>query len=258
MMTSRPSTGTGGTGVTFDEDNGSTIHASAGSYVSSIFDVVHDHGGSTALYTGKAKFDFFDRSWNATYGGPDLIGTDQGRDKIDTYLFAGDVATTDALIAALTSAAPTTFSLIHYPGPDAVGHAQGFMSAAYVDKVASTDALIGRILDTVASNPTLAAQTVVLVTADHGGAGTSHADPTLPADYTIPMFAWGVGVAAGADLYALNPDRADPGTGRPDYTAPLQPIRNAEMGNLAAELLGYSAIPASQIDANQSLDVAAR
>ncbi len=46
---------------------------------------MHDRDGSTALYAGKPKFDFLDRSWNETFGGPDQVGADTGRDKIDVY-----------------------------------------------------------------------------------------------------------------------------------------------------------------------------
>ena len=66
---------------------------------------------------------------------------------------------------------------------------------------------------------------------------------------------WGRGVAAGASLYALNPDRANPGTSRPTYTAARQPVRNAEVGNLVTELLGLRAIPGSRINPRQTLDV---
>ncbi|MBA3252465.1 MAG: alkaline phosphatase family protein [Geodermatophilaceae bacterium] len=255
MVTGRPVTATGGHRVTFNEDNGSTVHLSAGEYCAGVFDLVHDTGGDTALYTGKAKFDFLDRSWNATNGAVDVVGPDDGRDKIDTYLRTDDQATTDALVAALGSD-PAEFSMMHYPGPDGVGHGQGFMSAPYVAEVGATDALIGQLLDAVAGDPELAASTVVVVTSDHGGLGMSHADATQAVNYTVPLFAWGAGVAAGADLYTRNPDRADPATGRPDYSAPIQPIRNAEVGNLIAELLGFGPIPGSRINLNQSLDLA--
>jgi hypothetical protein len=94
------------------------------------------------------------------------------------------------------------------------------------------------------------------VTSDHGGLRTSHADAAAEVNYTVPFLAWGVGVTPGSDLYALNPDRAHPGTGRPDYAAPLAPVRNAEAGNLAAELLGFGPIPGSLANVSQALDLA--
>ena len=151
--------------------------------------------------------------------------------------------------------APRDFSMLHLPSPDAVGHAQGYMSPAYLDAVTATDRLIGRLLDAIAARPSLAASTVVVVTSDHGGLGLSHSDATRAVNYTIPFFVWGRGIRAGADLYALNPDRANPGTSRPTYAVAVQPIRNAEAGNLVTELLGLRAIPGSRINATQTLDV---
>jgi predicted AlkP superfamily pyrophosphatase or phosphodiesterase len=255
MVTGRPVTAAGGHRVTFNEDNGSTVHVRAGTYVASTFDVVHDSGGRTALYAGKEKFDFLDRSWNATNGAVDRTGVNNGRDKIDVYRRAAPGVLTDALIAALRSA-PPDFAMLHLRGPDSVGHAQGYMSQAYVNEVAATDRLIGRLLNAVAGSPSLASSTTVVVTSDHGGLGFSHADPTRAVNYTIPFFVWGRGVPAGADLYARNPDRANPGTSRPTYAAAVQPIRNAEAGNLVTELLGLRAIPGSRINAAQTLDVA--
>jgi predicted AlkP superfamily pyrophosphatase or phosphodiesterase len=255
MVTGRPVTATGGHRVTFNEDNGSTVHAVAGTYVASAFDVVHHNGGSTALFAGKTKFDFLDRSWDATSGAEDLTGVDDGRDTIDLYRRATPGVLTDALISSLRTA-PMDFSMLHLRGPDAVGHAQGYMTQAYIDEVSATDRLIGRLLDAIAEDSSLAASTVVVVTSDHGGLGFSHADATHAVNYTIPFFAWGSGVPAGADLYALNPDRADPGTSRPSYDAAPQPIRNAEAGNLITDLLGLPAIPGSRINTTQTLDVA--
>ncbi len=254
MVTGRPVTAAGGHRVTFNEDNGSTVHVRAGTYVASAFDVVHDSGGRTALYSGKDKLDLLDRSWNAANGAADRTGVDNGRDKIDVYRRGAPGVLTDALIAALRTA-PPDFAMLHLRGPDSVGHAQGYMSRAYVDEVAATDRLIGRLVNAIAGRPSLASSTVVVVTSDHGGLGFSHADMTRRVNYTVPFFVWGRGVRPGANLYALNPDRADPGTSRPTYAASRQPIRNAEAGNLVTELLALRAVPGSRINPTQTLDV---
>jgi hypothetical protein len=254
MVTGRPVSGAGGHGVTFNEDDGGTVQQSAGEYCAGIFDVVHDAGGTTALYAGKEKFDFLDRSWDGEHGAPDRTGPDDGRDKIDTYVRAGAPAETRALVESLRTQ-PRDFSMIHYAAPDQAGHSSGWLSGRYLAAVRATDALIGDVLSTVADTAALAGSTVVVVTTDHGGSGGGHSDATKAADYTIPFFAWGSGVARGADLYALNPDRAAPGTARPGYEATPPPIRNAEAGNLVADLLELPPIPGSRINADQSLDL---
>ncbi len=56
---------------------------------------------------------------------------------------------------------------------------------------------------------------------------------------------WGAGVAAGADLYALNAERrARPGRRRTTY-AGTQPVRNGEVANLVTSLLGLPDVPGS-------------
>ena len=80
QMTGRPVFGGAGHQVTYNEDMQRTVHQEAGGYVASVFDVVHDHGGRTAVYAGKSKFDMIDRNWNGTFGEIDRVGPDNGRD----------------------------------------------------------------------------------------------------------------------------------------------------------------------------------
>jgi Type I phosphodiesterase / nucleotide pyrophosphatase len=228
-------------------------------YVASVFDVVHDAGLSTALFAGKTKFVLLDRSYDVAHGAPDPSPPDDGTDKIDRYLYVapGSPATgTPVHTAFLTemAASPTNYCLVHYLDLDAVGHASGWESVAWKVALRRIDGFLGDVLTLLATQPLLLGRTTVLVTADHGGSGFDHSIPDLPADYTIPFFAWGAGVTAGADLYALNATtRADPWTARPDYNAVQQPIRNGDAANLALRLLGLGPVPGSTIDAAQDL-----
>lgn len=117
------------------------------------------------------------------------------------------------------------------------------------------DEWLGDLLDTVAGKKVLRERLTLVLTADHGGAGTGHVDPDRPEDYRIPFLAWGQDVAAGADLYELNEDYRDPGRRRPGYAAERQPVRNADVANLALDLLGLRSIPGSTIGEEQGLDL---
>lgn len=234
-----------------------TLHNSGNSnlsYVASTFDVVHDKGLSTALYATKAQFSIFEQSYTANTGAPDTTGTDDGRDKIDAHLISP--AMHDSFLIDL-AANEFNYSFIHYFHPDGVGHNAGWESAAWNDIVELIDDYVGDIFDVVDSNVNLADDTIVVLTADHGGKGTGHGTASDPENYTIPVLVWGAGVAPGADLYALNPNtRLDPGAGRPSYQAARQPIRNGGTGNLALQLLGLGSVLGSTINANQDLSVA--
>ena len=109
----------------------------------------------------------------------------------------------------------------------------------------------------IANSSALSGKTAIILTADHGGTEDTHARPTDPANYTVPFFVWGPGVDAAADLYALNAaTRLDPGAGRPDYDATVQPIRNGDGANLGLQLLGLGPVSGSSINVNQDLAVA--
>lgn len=244
MLTGRPVTGPEGHHVTFNEDNGGILPAVAGGYVAGAFDVVHDHGLRTAFYASKDKFDFLDRSWDAAHGAPDATGADDGRDKIDRYVVDEEADNVSRLVRRLQGR-PDAFTFLHLAQPDTVGHDEGFMSAAYLAAVTAADSQIGRVLDAVRNDPGLRGRTTVLLTADHGGKGPSHADPTRRADYRVPFVAWGAGVARGVGLYDLNEGRrADPGRARTSY-AGTQPVRNGEIANVVTRLLGLPAVPGS-------------
>ena len=253
LFTGRPATGPNGHGVDFNVDDGSTIHSHAGTYISSIFDVAHDHGLATSFYTQKTKMAFFDRSWDAASGAPDTVGADNGRDKIDTYLKANLGAMVNAARQELTND-PAGLTFIHFGQTDFAGHDYGWGSTQYLTAVRQVDTYLGQLMNDIETDPQLA-NAVLIVTADHGGTGTVHTDASNPNNYTIPFAVWGAGVSSGVDLYALNLDRANPGTTQPPYSAANPPVRNADAANLVMSLLGLPVVPGSIINPGGTLDV---
>lgn len=245
----------GGHGITFNHDPGSTVHAAAGAYVASVFDVVHDGGRRTALYTGKDKFALLDRSWGPDAGELDTTGTDQGRDKIDTYRYRADSdVLVDDLLADIADG-PSSFTFLHLAEPDQVGHEFGYMGPEYLAAITDADARVGAVLAAVRARPVLAHKTVVLLTSDHGGRGYEHSDPARAANYTVPFLAWGSGVARDVNLYRLNPAYAGPGKTRPTYAPSPQPIRNLAVANLVTDLLDLPRVPGSTGNSRQDLEI---
>jgi Type I phosphodiesterase / nucleotide pyrophosphatase len=245
--------GDGGHGYTANVDNGTTVHRAAGHYVASVFDVVHDSGGSTALFAAKTKFNLYQRTWN-TQGGPDRVGRNDGRAKIDRFTI--DLNNT-RLVAKLTAElrrSPREFTFVHLSLPDRAGHAHEFMGNEYLDAVEQTDRLLGRILDTVADLPELHRHTLVLLTTDHGGQGASHYAADKLMNYRIPFMAWGPGVPDGRNLYGLNPSFRSPGTSRTNYRG-KQPIRNADLANVVTDALDLPRVPGSEFNSSRSLNV---
>ena len=82
-----------------------------------------------------------------------------------------------------------------------VGHDFGWGSAEQIAAVEKADAALGRILGTLASLK-LDNSTLVVLTADHGGAGKNH-EMHDPRSQFIPWIAAGPGVRRGFDLTLL-------------------------------------------------------
>ncbi|MDA7888342.1 alkaline phosphatase family protein [Akkermansiaceae bacterium] len=260
MITGRPVSGECGHGLTVNFGNENTnLHVDG--YKASMFDVAHDHGLSTGLYSVKSKFGAFSGSYNEVNGAPDLTGEDNGRNKIDTL----KVNITDDLSVARylngLQLLKWDLSMLHIGLPDIVGHSQGWSlnpTSSYMNAIITVDDYLGKILEAIETNGAFNGSTNLIVTADHGGAAIAtrtHIDPELPENYTIPFYVWGPGVKAGADLYELNPDLADPGTGRPEFHGLDKPIRNGMVGNLALGILGLPPIPGSCFNVSQQLRV---
>jgi hypothetical protein len=230
----------------------------SGVYKASIFDVVHDRGLSTALYMGKTRLTICDRSWDGTNGALDTIGANNGRDKIDFAHIveaSGNAAATPGLLAELVTVIQAgtlkNFTLWHVADTDYAGHSGGWnmtVNMPYRNAMKTADGWLGQILDAVDNNVTLAGKVAIMLTADHGGGGGSiatHVDATYPENYTIPFFLLAPGIAAGSNLHDWMENRFEPVGIRPTYTFSRQPMRNGDVANLAAALLGLPSVPGS-------------
>jgi len=252
QLTGRPVLGEGGHHWTTNRDPrpGQTLHSQRGAYVASAFDVVHDAGLRTGVYASKSKFILLDRSYDAMRGAPDVTGDDDGRDKIDAFVYDTDTEDLVERFARDMASQPHAYAFLHLRDPDTQGHRFGWRMwnwHPYMRAVRRVDALLGRVLDLVENDPRLAGNTAIILTSDHGGSGHRHGADNAE-HYTVPFYVWGPGVPTG-DLYNLNQGlRGDPLGGRPGFDAQLQPIRNGAAANLGLALLGLDPVPGSSIN----------
>lgn len=78
---------------------------------------------------------------------------------------------------------------VHVADPDDAGHRYGWMSEPYLRVIAGVPTLIERLLRAL-DDAGAAGQALLVVTADHGGHGTTHGT-SRPEDVTIPWLAFG-------------------------------------------------------------------
>jgi hypothetical protein len=230
----------GGHGVDWNFDRPRvTVQGTAGRPVASIFNRVHRAGGKTALFATESKFSIFNRSW------PRAVDR-------STIVQDGDNAVTRAVRRDLLRR-NRAFTFLHLGAPDEAGHAHAWLSPGYMKAVRQVDHNIGILLDTIRDHPRRLGDVVIVLTADHGGkpGSRSHSDKTLLANYRIPFLIWGPGVDRG-NLYTMNPTYADPGRSRPRFNG-TQPIRNGDLANLCANLLGLTSVPGSLWGHDQTL-----
>jgi predicted AlkP superfamily pyrophosphatase or phosphodiesterase len=246
MVTGRPAAGSEGHGYLDNSYAGVSIHEVKRAYVASVFDVVHDHGFRAALVSSKPKFALFIASY-AEQGAKDAIPPDHGRRKLDQASISlyDDRRSIEAALGLLRITTPPRLIFLHLAGPDITGHTFGFEveeGSDYLDEVRRQDLLLGKLLFAIGARRSLTETTAIVLTSDHGGSGRKHSDPNRLEHHRIPFIVWGPGVAASADLYSLNPSRADPGR---SIEGERPPIRNCDAGNVALALLALPPVSGS-------------
>lgn len=88
---------------------------------------------------------------------------------------------------------------VHFSDPDAEGHKNGWMSPEQLEAVRTADGCLGTLVEAI-ERAGLAEETLLLVSADHGGHGMGHSGDNNEADRRIPWLAWGAGVRKGHRL----------------------------------------------------------
>ena len=174
MMTGRSVKGPGGHHYTNNTDPscGETLHNQKhhdGTYIASVFDVVHDHGLRTVLMSGKSKFSLYRDSYDAEHGAASTAIPDYGRNKIDFFVYDKNLGSMTTRFLAAMNEKPFQYAFLHYAEPDATGHAHGWGSDAYQQAVRKVDAQLGRIFQGIESSPEFRGKTTIFLTSDHGG-----------------------------------------------------------------------------------------
>lgn len=140
---------------------------------------------TTALVAGKAKFKTFDRpgalNWSFVPAADDV----------------SDARVAEEASAIIREHRPNVM-MVHLPNVDQTGHASGWGSPEQRAAVARADQAVGAILDALRAAGVLD-QTVVILSADHGGVGKTHT-PTDGRSIRIPWIIAGPGVRPGFDL----------------------------------------------------------
>lgn len=140
-----------------------------------LFDLAHAAGLQTAMHVGKEKLR--------------QLTEPQSLDHF-TYVNDRDTVVVERLIADF----PADFNLlfVHFPLVDGMGHVYGWMSPQQLSVAFRADEALGQLLAALDARG-LRAETLIIITSDHGGHDTTHGS-SLREDMTIPWFVLGPGV----------------------------------------------------------------
>ena len=173
--------------------------------VPTAFSQAKQAGFSTAVFVGKEKFRHLVSTNSVdqfTYGraaAVDVVKIDGGggEEKHEGTVLADKVA---AQAATYILRQKPNLCFIHFADPDSVGHKFGWGSPEQLEAFAKTDAALGVVVKAI-DQAGIANETVIIVTADHGGHGRTHGSKS-PEDVQIPWIAWGKGVKRGFAITA--------------------------------------------------------
>jgi predicted AlkP superfamily pyrophosphatase or phosphodiesterase len=150
--------------------------------VPTVFELAKKQNHTTAVAAGKSKFRVFDAP-----GALDWKFIKEASDD--------EVA---SAAAGFISDHHPDLLFVHFPDCDRVGHHDGWGSAQQVAVVGLADQALGKVLDALNTSH-LTDSTLIILSADHGGAGRTHGGLD-PRSRHIPWVAAGPGVKHNYDL----------------------------------------------------------
>jgi len=153
-----------------------------------LFELARKAGLSTAMAAGKSKLSTLAKPGTLTLS------------FVPTQAVTTDKEVTGKAAQWIGGSAPQVL-FVHLPGVDTAGHAHGWGSAEQLSAIASTDRCVGRLLEALRRRGVFDS-TAILITSDHGGAGTSHG-PDDPRSLEIPWIVAGPGICRGLDLTSI-------------------------------------------------------
>ena len=169
--------------------------------VKTIFDYAKEAGVSTGMASGKSKFSAFDgpidHSWHPA-GKPATRKSTTGTTISYTAgTVVNDDVTADHAVKIIEDYAPRLM-FVHFGYNDSIGHGVGWGSKRQVAGLAKTDAALGRVIESLKARGVLD-ETVIILSADHGGAGKAHGAKVEGSKY-IPWIVCGPGFRKDLDL----------------------------------------------------------
>jgi hypothetical protein len=157
--------------------------------VPTLFEIAHHGGYSTAMVSGKMKFIVFTKPGTLDY---QYYPPDEPVSDMDVAIQA---------VGFIRANRPHV-TFVHLPGVDTVGHESGWGSGQQIAAIKLADAAVERILN-IAAELDLRKSTLILLTADHGGAAKAHLSND-PRAHFIPWIASGPGIRRNFDMSSLN------------------------------------------------------
>lgn len=173
-------------GITWNSDR--PLRARVDPSRPTLFELAHAAGYTTAMIAGKSKFHGLEKPGTLDWSFVPLLPA------------TSDDVVTDRAVRMIEEHEPQVL-FVHLPNVDTAGHDRGWGSDPQLAAIATADRCVGRLLAALEARRLLDS-TFVLVSADHGGAGTSHGAGDWRSRF-IPWIAAGPGVRRNQDLTTI-------------------------------------------------------